>query len=154
FLQLVPRASSVAESTIRKVLEDRLGRIRDTLTRTTGWEAAVGLVRTHLVTRVAPGGERGFAPWTSTGGHLYLSDLATGGLSLRPHPFVVGMDAGRVTGALGADPLLSDSDRSAIAVGSPMPLAPLATSGERVEEARHALAATLARLRGSVTLSY
>lgn len=154
FLQLVPRAPSVAESTIRKVLEDRLGRIRDTLTRPTGWEAAVGLVRTHLVTRVAPAGEKGFAPWTSTGGHLYLSDISTGGLSLRPHTFVVGMDATRVAGSPGTDPLLSDADRLAIAAGSPEPVPPIATSGERLEEARHSLAATLARLRGSVTLSY
>src|SRR5690606_14988642 len=121
FLELVPRPASAAESTMRKVLEDRLGRICETLTRPTGWEAAVGLVRTQLVTRVAPAGERGFAPWTSTGGHLYLSDLSTGGLSLRPHVFVVGLDAGRVTGTTGSDPLLSDADRVAIAGASREP---------------------------------
>jgi ATP-dependent helicase/nuclease subunit B len=154
FLQLIPASGGMAESTMRKVLGDRLTRIRETLTRQTAWDAAVAILRTHLVTRIAPPGEGGLAPWTSTGGNLYLSDLATGGLSLRPHIFVVGMDAARVAGASRTDPLLTDADRQAVASVVSDPVAPIATSGERNAEARHALAATLARLRGKITLSY
>lgn len=153
FLPLVPASGGMAESTMRKMLGERVGRIRDTLTRETGWEAAIGILRTNLVTRIAPTGESGLAPWTSTGGHLYLADLTTGGLSLRPHVFVVGMDASRVAAATGADPLLTDADRMAIAALSPSH-APVATSAERIVEGRHALAATLARIRGTITLSY
>lgn len=154
FLQLVPSSMDMAERTMRKMLGDRLGRIRDTVTRPTAWDAAIAVLRGNLVTRIAPAGERGLAPWISTGGHLYLSDLATGGLSRRPHVFVVGMDAARVAGAGGADPLLTDADRLALAGVALDPISPLATSGERVAEARHAFAATLARLRGAITLSY
>lgn len=154
FLQLVPSSAGMAESTMRKMLGERLGRIRDTLTRETTWGAAIDILRANLVTRIAPAGESGLAPWTSTGGHLYLSDLTTGGLSLRRHLFVVGMDATRVASAAGADPLLTDGDRIAIAAQHPTAIAPVAISAERIIEGRHSLAATLARSRGRITLSY
>lgn len=154
FLDLVPSSGAMAESTMRKMLRERLSRIRDTLVRETSWDAAIGILRAHLVTRIAPPGERGIAPWTSTSGHLYLSDFTTGGLSLRPHVFVVGMDAGRVTGVAGTDPLLTDADRVALAARAPGSIAPVATSAELIVEGRHATAVTLARLRGEITLSY
>lgn len=154
FLELVPNSSEMSERTIRKVLGERLGRMREVLTRQTAWEAAIAIVRTNIVTRIAPAGEGGLAPWISTGGRLYLSDIATGGLSLRPHIFVVGLDAGRVAGATGLDPLITDADRLLIATTSRDPVPPIGTTGQRVTEGRHALAATLARLRGKITLSY
>lgn len=153
FLSMVP-AGDVVENTARTVLELRLARIQETLTRETTWRAAIGIVRSRIETRVAPAavGDR-VVPWTPTGGHLHLADLTTGGLSGRPHIFVVGLESGSVSSG-GVDPLLTDSDRARInhmAGGSPPPL-PL--GAERAALARHRLAAMLARLRGRITLSY
>lgn len=153
FLSLVPKGD-VVENTARNILIQRLERMRATLTRATSGRAAVGIVRSRLETRVAPAAvEERVVPWTPTGGHLHLADVASGGLSGRPHVFVVGLDATSVS-AGGVDPLLADADRARLnrVVGdSPAPLPP---SADRAAAARHRLAAMLARLRGRVTLSY
>jgi hypothetical protein len=157
-LARVPEGDQV-ENTARTVLVERLERARATLTRDTGWLAATAMLRSRLDTRVAATSDGGrLQPWTSTGGHLHLSDLAMGGLAARPHTFVVGLSAGAVHAGV-ADPLLSDRDRlqlnrAASGAAGPGAPAPLATLAEGIEESRHGLAAMLARLRGRVTLSY
>jgi RecB family exonuclease len=155
-LERVPAGDEV-ENTARSVLVQRLERARATLARETSWLAATGILRSRLETHIAATATGGrLSPWTSTGGSLHLSDLAMGGLAARPHTFVVGLAAGAATGA-GLDPLLSDSDRArlngAAAPGGAGPGA-LALVHERIEERRYDLAATLARLRGNVTLSF
>jgi ATP-dependent helicase/nuclease subunit B len=153
FLSLVPTGDAV-ENTARKVLRQRLERMRATLTRETTGRAAVGIVRSRLETRVAPSAvDDRIVPWTPTGGHLHLSDLSTGGLSGRPYIFVVGLDAGSVS-AGGVDPLLADGDRVRLNREAGESPAPLPLTAERAAAARHRLAAMLARLRGRITLSY
>jgi len=153
FLEFVPAGDQVENNT-RKIIADRLKRIRATLTRETAWESALSILQSRIETRTAPAAEGGIAPWTSIGGHLHLADVATGGLSGRPFTFVVGLDAARVTGGIAADPILTDSDRARLNRGHPQEYAPLPTTAERVQEERYELAALLARLRGEVTLSY
>lgn len=155
-LERVPAGDEV-ENTARGVLVERLERARATLTRETGWLAATAMLRSRLETRIAATSDAGrLSPWTSTGGHLHLSDVSMGGLAARPYTFVVGLASGAV-GAGGADPLLTDADRGRLnrGAGSETPgQAPLPTTAERLDESRHALAAMLARLRGHITLSY
>jgi ATP-dependent helicase/nuclease subunit B len=175
-LERVP-AGDAMENTARTVLVQRLERACATLTRETTWLAATGILRARLDTRIAATADAGsIAPWTSTGGHLHLSDVAMGGLTGRPFTFVVGLSAGAMSA--GTDPLLTDGDRGRLnraagttAGGSGAPAAepgrpgsessppppeaePLAPTAERIAESRHALATMLARLRGRVTLSY
>lgn len=153
FLSLVP-TGDVVENTARKVLSLRLERARETLTRETAWRAAIGILRSRMETRVALGAADGrIVPWTPTGGRLHLSDLSTGGLSGRPHIFVVGLDAGSVS-AGAVDPLLAEGDRARLNRESGESPPPLPLAAERVAQARHRLASVLARLRGRVTLSY
>lgn len=153
FLEHVP-IGDLVENNTRKIIRDRLDRVRATLTRETAWESALAILQSRLETRTAPATGGGLAPWTSIGGHLHLADLATGGLAARPYTFVVGLDAARVTGAATSDPILNDVDRARLNHGRPPASAPLPTTPDRVQEARHELAALLARLRGEVTLSY
>jgi ATP-dependent helicase/nuclease subunit B len=154
-LERVPAGDAV-ENTARTVLVQRLERARATLTRQTTWLAATGILRARLDTRIAATADAGrVAPWTSTGGHLHLSDVTMGGLTGRPYTFVVGLSAGAMSA--GTDPLLTDGDRARLNRAAGRTLAeagPLASTGERIDESRHVLAAMLARLRGRVTLSY
>jgi ATP-dependent helicase/nuclease subunit B len=153
FLEYVP-AGDLVENNTRKIIRGRLERTRATLTRETAWESALAILQSRLETRTAPAAEDGLAPWTSTGGRLHLADLATGGLAARPYAFVVGLDAARVAAGTAADPVLSDADRALLNRASAPGIAPLPTTADRIQEARHELAALLARLRGEVTLSY
>jgi hypothetical protein len=155
-LDRVPAGDAV-ENTARTVLIQRLERARVTLTRQTGWRSAMGILRSRLQTRIAATTDGGrLSPWTSTGGHLHLSDVSMGGMAGRPYTFVVGLAAG-VVGAGGTDPLLTDPDRLRLnrVLGTGSGGGPrLDTTADRITESRHALAAMLARLRGRVTLSF
>lgn len=153
FLDGVPVAAA-AEGVARSILGKRLARAQATLTRETSWDAAIGILQSRLETRVAPGGDGGLAPWTASGGRLHLAGPATGGLCCRGVTFVVGLDASAGAAEGGSDPLLTDADRHLLNQLSGDSVAPLPTSADRAAEARHALAALLARLRGRVTLSY
>jgi RecB family exonuclease len=150
-LNWVP-ADSDADRSVRDTYRGRLNRIRTVLTRETTPEAALAAVRTALDTRVATAADEG-GGWTSRGGALHVADVARGGLTGRPHVFVVGLDGVR-TGEGGADPLLSDTDRAALGRAADHSVPPLATAAERIAERRHHLALLIARLRGAVTLSY
>lgn len=150
-LAFVPTPSAL-DATARTRLEKRLARIAETLTRPTGVDAAVALLEAKLETRVPAAGEGGSAPWTASGGHIHFSDLRHGGWTGRRATFVVGLDSGRFPAGGGADAILTDDDRYRLTTGQTVPALPLAA--ERVDEARHAFASLLARLRGDVTLSW
>ncbi|MDB4950138.1 MAG: hypothetical protein JWM27_2787, partial [Gemmatimonadetes bacterium] len=143
-----------AEAHARAVLRTRLARARQTLTRETSWNAAVSILRTRLEIPVAPSGEGGLAPWTAAGGRVHLAGFFTGGLACRACTFVVGLDASAGAADGASDPLLTDADRHLLNARSGDAVPPLPTSADRAAEARHGLAALLARLRGRVTLSY
>ena len=126
----------------------QLDRIEATLTRTTDYASAAAIVKTFLQIRIPAPRAEGTAPWSSAAGHLYLTDFAHGGATGRPYTFVVGMDSGRFPGATLEDPLLLDRERWSIGRGE-LPLA-----RERTAEARFNFAQLIARLRGTLTLSY
>ena len=80
-------------------------------------------------------------------GCLHVASVWSGGRSGRPHTFVVGLDSGRFPPWGGQDPVLLDGERQSLSEH-------LATSGQRSEQVVQQFARLLARLRGSVTLSY
>jgi ATP-dependent helicase/nuclease subunit B len=147
FLDFVPVEDPV-DVTAKERIERILRRIETTLSRPTEYGPAAAIVRAHLQIRVPAPRAEGKAPWSSAGGHLYLTDLEHGGVTGRSHTFVVGLDSDRFPGGRHLDPLLLDADRTALA-GKDLP-----TSTDRLEERQFQLAALLARLRGNVTLSY
>jgi ATP-dependent helicase/nuclease subunit B len=147
FLRFVPVEDPV-DVTAKERIDRILLRIATTLTRPTVYGAAAAIVRAHLQIRVPAPRAEGRAPWSSAGGHLYLTDLEHGGVTGRPLTFVVGLDSDRFPGGRLLDPLLLDADRRALA-GKDLPM-----SSDRLAERQFQLAALLARLRGSITLSY
>jgi hypothetical protein len=151
FLRRVPRGRGPDRSA-REEVGRTLDRIEAVLTRRTEFRSAVAILRRHLELRVRPeivgdDPDGAGAPWASSGGALHLSDLEHGGFAGRRAVFLVGMDADRVPGSGGQDPVLLDSDRRVL--GPDLP-----TSGEVLRERVFRLASLFARLRGSVTMSY
>jgi CRISPR/Cas system-associated exonuclease Cas4 (RecB family) len=149
FLRRVPRGTG-PDATAREDVEHVLERVEATLTRRTDFRAAVTVLRRHMAIRVRAGSGRSsddVAPWSSEGGHVHLSDLEHGGFVGREATFIVGLDADRMPGFEGQDPVLLDSDRRVLGQGLP-------TSSELMRERVFRFAALYARLRGSVTLSY
>jgi ATP-dependent helicase/nuclease subunit B len=151
FLKRVPKGRG-PDRTAREDVGRILERIEATLRRRTEFRAAVSILRRHLEIRVRaeqptqdPDG-RG-APWTSEGGALHLADLEHGGYSGREATFIVGLDADRLPGPGGQDPVLLDGDRRVLGAGLP-------TSTELMRERSFRFAALFARLRGTVTLSH
>ncbi len=128
-------------------IQARIERIRVTMKREMLFDSAIAVLRERLDVRVPAVGATGPAPWSSSPGHLHLSDMQHGGYTGRRATFIVGMDAGRFPRAAVRDPLLTDDDRLHV---SPS----LMTTAERAVEAQFRFAALFARLRGSVTLSY
>ncbi len=152
FLRRAPRGRGperAARDEVLRVLE----RVESTLRRRTHFRGALAVLRRHLEIRVRaevpdPGeGDDPGAPWASEGGHLHLSDLEHGGYAGRKAVFLVGMDADRVPGSSGQDPLLLDADRRIL--GRALP-----TSVELSRERSFRVSALFARIRGEVTLSY
>ena len=131
----------------RERIQARLERIRATMTRDMSFESALAVLRERLDIRVPAIGATGPAPWTSSPGHIHLSNVDHGGYTGRRATFIVGLDAGRFPRAAFRDPLLTDSDRLHV---SPA----LITTSERVAEAQFRFGSLFARLRGEVTLSY
>lgn len=141
-----------ADRTALERLRRRLERLRQTAQRPTTIEGAIALIAGKLDTRVPAPAAEGAAPWTASGGRIHLSDIDHGGWTGRPATFVVGLDAVRFPGATTHDTLLNDEDRRRIAARDAF--APVPTTADRLAERKLALASLLARLRGSVTLSY
>lgn len=148
FLRAVPVEGNEVDETALDRLRRRLERIEATLDRRTSYRAAAAILRGHLEFRVPAPRSEGKAPWSSAGGHLYLTDLEHGGLTGRRATFIVGLDANRFPGAGRQDPLLLDDERWKLGKGS------LSRSSDRLHEATFRFAALLARVRGAVTLSY
>jgi len=89
---------------------------------------------------------------TSHPGHLHISEYWLGGYSGRGHTFVIGLDESRFPGKSRQDPVLLDIERAAINESVAPRQLPLL--GEKPVENSAALNACLARLRGSVYLSF
>lgn len=147
FLAFVPHRMPI-EAEAHTRLVERLERIAARLTRETAFGSALTILRSHLDLRVPSPGSEGPLPWSSAGGALHLSDVDHGGWTGRPMTFVVGLDAERFPGAGIQDPILLDEDRRRLDPEA------LPTSADRLAERRWSLAALLARLSGTVTLSY
>ncbi|MCA9738794.1 MAG: PD-(D/E)XK nuclease family protein [Gemmatimonadetes bacterium] len=147
FLTFVP-AENAVDQTAWDRLDRVLARVEATLRRETHYAAAAAALRAHLQIRVPAPRAEGKAPWSSDGGHVYLTDLEHGGYTGRAATFVVGMDADRFPGADTQDPLLLDRERMRLGRSH------LPTSGDRIHERRFLFAALLARLRGRVTVSW
>ncbi len=147
FLAGTSPGSSV-DDTARSRMERILERIEATLTRRTDYRAAAAIVRRHLAFPVPAPRAEGSAPWSSSGGALYLTDVGNGGRTGRRATFIVGLDAHRLGGSSTQDPYLLDTDRIHLA-GTDLPL-----SNDRIRERRFQLAALVSCLRGSVCLSY
>jgi hypothetical protein len=109
FLDNVPGGDD-SDSTVRQYVRERLERAAVELTRERSWETALAIIERVVDTRVKPE-EDGDATWTSAPGRLHFSDLRNGGLSGRPHTYIVGLDASRVAANAGVDPILTDSAR-------------------------------------------
>ena len=147
FLDHVPAGGSIDETALER-LRRILDRAAATLTRPTTFSAALTVLSEHLSIRVPAPRAEGRAPWGSDGAHLHLADIEHGGWTGRRATFVVGLDAARFPGAAAQDPILLDRERAALAPRD------LPSSGSLLRERRFRVAALLARLRGSVTLSY
>ncbi len=148
FLDFVPTPDEPdSEPEAKRRLREVLARAAATLTRKTDFDAAVATLSRFLELRVPSPSTHGRVPWSSAGGYLHFTDIDHGGLSGRPHTFVVGLDAGRFPGAGGQDALLLDTDRGRLSEALPQ-------SGDLIDERHYAMASLLARLRGSVTVSY
>jgi ATP-dependent helicase/nuclease subunit A len=80
-------------------------------------------------------------------GCLHVASLGSGGHSGRPHTFIVGLDEARFPGAGRSDPVLPDSDRTALSAD--LDIASAATAKARAEFWR-----LLGRLRGTVHLTF
>ena len=80
-------------------------------------------------------------------GCLYVATVRDGGHSGRKNTFILGLDDSKFPGAGLQDPLLLDGERQKISPNLP-------TSSGRVSKKMEDFARLLARLRGSVTLSY
>ncbi|MDE2805810.1 MAG: PD-(D/E)XK nuclease family protein [Gemmatimonadota bacterium] len=136
------------DDTARERLLRQLDRIEATLTRPTDYPSASAIVKTFLQIRIPAPRAEGMAPWSSAAGHLYLTDFAHGGATGRPYTFVMGMDSGRFPGSTVEDPLLLDRERWRLGRGE-LPLA-----RDRTAVARFNFAQLIARLRGTLILSY
>ena len=147
FLARTSPGTSVDDTALERMTHT-LERIETALVRKTDYRAAAAIVRRHIAFPVPAPRAEGSAPWSSAGGALYLTDIGNGGRTGRRATFVVGLDAHRLGGSATQDPYLLDRDRMQLA-GSDLPL-----STDRIRERRFRLAALLARLRGSVCLSY
>ena len=139
---------TATDDTARDGLVRVLDRIEATLTRQTDFPSAAAIVRSLLAIRVPAPRTDGTAPWSSAAGHLYLSDLRHGGAAGRPLTFIVGLDSTRFPGSAIEDPLLLDRERMRLGQGE------LAFAGDRAADARFNLAQLVARLRGTIGLSY
>ena len=136
------------DDTARERLGRQLDRIEATLTRLTDFPSASAIVKSLLAIRIPAPRTEGTAPWSSAAGHLYLTDLRYGGAVGRPLTFIVGLDSTRFPGSALEDPLLLDRERLRVGQGE------LPFASDRAAEARFNLAQLVARIRGTLVLSY
>ena len=146
------RVKHEVDRTARDRMLERLRRIETSLDRETSLRSALAILVEKLDERVPAPETSGRAPWVSSGGRLHFTDIDGAGRSGRRLTFVVGLDAGRFPDVARTDALLGDAERERLAGKDDV--RPLPTIAERIDERRHAFAAMLARLRGTVTVSY
>jgi PD-(D/E)XK nuclease superfamily len=80
-------------------------------------------------------------------GRLHVADVLAGGHSGRPHTFIIGLDDGRFPGSGTQDPMLLDDERKRLSPELP-------TAARQLAKRLDLFVRLLARLRGTVTLSY
>ena len=136
------------DDTARDRLLRTLDRIEATLARPTDPASAMAIVKSLLAIRIPAPRTEGTAPWSSAAGHLYLTDLRHGGAAGRPFTFIVGLDSARFPGSAIEDPLLLDRDRLRLGHGE------LPFASDRAADARFNLAQLVARVRGTLVMSY
>lgn len=142
FLEQCARTAGELDAYAKKELLEEIKRAEDLLVdagEDTSFDAVEWLISLKDNARLMGSGPRP--------GHIYVSNLASGGHSGRPHTFILGMDDGRFPGGGLQDPLLLDSERKTISME-------LSTASERLQEKVDGFHRLLARLRGEVTLSY
>jgi ATP-dependent helicase/nuclease subunit B len=146
FLQLFEARGEREEEALRRLVAV-LESVESFSTRETSLEAALAELRGHTAIRVPAPHTKGKQPWSSAGGKLHLSNLVHGGKTGRPATFLVGLDVERTSAGRTQDPILLDADRRGLSPELP-------TTADRIAESVYGLAALLAGLRGSVTLSH
>ena len=148
WLAMVPLHDAAEQQTAAR-LATRLEQLAEIDGNATTFAGALATLREALADlRAWPLHTSERKPWSAGGGMMHLTDLAHAGTTGRHRIFVVGLDAGRMSGSARQDPLLPDPVR--IALGSEV----MSTSAARRAEARWLGAQSLASLRGRVTLSY
>ncbi len=80
-------------------------------------------------------------------GRFHVADILAGGHSGRPHTFIIGLDDGRFPGSGLQDPMLLDDERKKLSPD-------LRTAASQLARKLEQVARLMARLRGTVTLSY
>ena len=91
---------------------------------------------------------------TPAPGHVHVARLPRAGYSGRPRTFVLGLDEARFPGPPRQDPVLLDSERDALNRDLPAASRLGLPGRTAADEKRRTLLALLARVRGSVELSY
>jgi ATP-dependent helicase/nuclease subunit B len=142
FLRQRTRRASQLDNYARRILIERIKEIRQALALDE--EGASAGARAWLAALPDEAWVGGLGP---RGGFLHVAHVLAGGHSGRRHTFVVGLDDGRFPGAGLQDPILLDEERQGISPDLP-------TSGWELAKRIEGVELLLARLRGTVTLSY
>jgi ATP-dependent helicase/nuclease subunit B len=132
----VTRLDNYAQVTLTKEMEDVLLCLGDEECTFNTWDWL-----TVLPDEVHIGGSR------AKPGCVHVADLSSGGHSGRVHTFIVGLDDRRFPGPGLQDPVLLDRERSRLSQALP-------TATASLRERLDAFNLLLARLRGTITLSY
>ena len=80
-------------------------------------------------------------------GRMHVAGISSGGFSGRAHTFIIGLDDGRFPGTALNDPVLLDNEREKLSDKLP-------TVREQIGQNVERFVRLLARLRGTITLSY
>ncbi len=141
FIQTMSRCVSKLDRFAAESLVQQLADMEQWLSGRDSYEVDVRewLIELATDTRVMGSGPRP--------GCLHVDSLSTGGHSGREHTFIVGLDDSRFPGAGLQDPLLLDSERRKLSAEIP-------TAAGRLDERLADFVRLVARLRGTVTLSY
>jgi ATP-dependent helicase/nuclease subunit B len=141
FLDGYTRHTNRFDEFVRKKLSDEIRALAEWI----GEEDVEGLdIRKWLEDACLASPVRGERPQP---GRFHVASVQSGGHSGRSHTFILGLDDSRFPGAGLQDPILLDGERRRVSRDLP-------TAGSRLERTVRGFARLLARLRGTVTLSY
>jgi len=138
FLKTHARSVNELDNFAREVLLERIAELAEWLP-----DNAID-AREWLLALLAEVRVRGEGPRP---GHLFVARWDTGGHSGRAHTFILGLDANRFPPQSRQDPVLLDSERSTLSPTLP-------TAESRQAEMKLQFERLLARLRGTVTVSF